>query len=87
MKNFQRILTVAALLCIISVPSFAGNGILLADRATTVDSNGILLADRATTIDSNGILLADGHEIVSDPSDTSLFDYLYQAIAGILLAD
>jgi hypothetical protein len=73
MKKFQRIVTVAALVCIVSIPSFAssGSGILLADGT----SSGILLADGA----NSGILLADGTRsgiLLADSSNS-----------GIVLAD
>ena len=73
MKNFQRIVTVAAIVCIISVSTFAssGSGILLADST----GSGILLADST----GSGILLADGTS-----SGILLAD---SANSGILLAD
>ena len=73
MKKFQRVITLAALVCIVSLPSFASSksGILLADGA----NSGILLADAA----KSGILLADATNsgiLLADRSNS-----------GILLAD
>lgn len=71
MKKFRQVLSAAVLMSALTVPSFASGGILLADRATTVDANGILLADSPQ----------------QESDDKSFIEEILAAIAGILLAD
>lgn len=91
MKKSQRIVTVATLVCIVSLPSFASStsGILLADRAgsgvTMADgaTAGVTMADSANSgilladRSNSGILLADRQANNNPFGRVSIFDQLY----------